>query len=181
MYLKNFGTFMFEVIKKPKLPSQLTPFNPEKGLHESFAERTNVNSVRPCFVVDGKFRNALSRFMNKNEVDVPGSQATAYEKGVNILYCNATPIAGRCSLPKELAQSIITALFDAVADIAQTGMTLNLDFGFAQVRVDNKNMTYKYSPVFVSRTSTPAFSNCFKTSVGLTSNIWKTSTKSNFL
>lgn len=116
--------------------------------------------ARPCFIVDGSLQQALSRFHNKNEVEVAGSQRSAFEKGVNILYCNATPIAGRTSLPREVAESSIQSLFAAVADLTQTGMTLNLNFGFAQVRIDNKTMTYKYSPSFLERTSKPTFSNC---------------------
>jgi CCDC81 eukaryotic HU domain 2 len=102
----------------------------------------------------------LSRFKNINEVDVAGSQRSAFEKGVNTMYCNATPIAGRTSIQREVAQSAIQAIFDAVADLANIGMTLFLDFDFMQMKVDNKNMNYKYSPLFVERTaSKPNFSN----------------------
>ena len=115
--------------------------------------------TRPCFIVDGKFQQALSRFNNKNEVDVAGSQRSAFEKGVNTLYCNATPIAGRTSLPREVAQSSIQALVEAIGDLTNIGMTLNLNFGFMQMQVDNKNMNYKYAPIFVEKTAKPNFSS----------------------
>lgn len=181
VYLKNFGSFMFEIIKKPKLPAQLMKADPTRPMQELNMERMSVNQFRPCFIVDGKFQQSLSRFNNKNEVDVAGSQSSAFQKGVNMLYCNATPIAGRTSLPREIAQSSIQAIFEAVADLTKTGMTLILDFGFIQIRVDNKNMSYKYAPGFVERVSKPNFSNTIKSSMGTTSSIWKTSTKSNML
>jgi hypothetical protein len=46
VYLKNFGTFLFEVIKKPKMPAQLTKFDPTKTLKDNHVDRTNVNQVR---------------------------------------------------------------------------------------------------------------------------------------
>ena len=46
VYLKNFGSFLFEVIKKPKMPAQLTPFDASKNMQDSYVDRTNVNHVR---------------------------------------------------------------------------------------------------------------------------------------
>lgn len=89
-----------------------------------------ILTARPCFIVDGKFKQSLTRFNNKTEVDVPASQSSSYEKGVNVIYCNPTPIANKTSLPRDVAQSAIEAIFTAVSDLTKTGMTLQLDFGF---------------------------------------------------
>lgn len=160
IYIKNFGTFVFEIIKKAKLPAQHIQFDPSQTAQESFTNRTNVNQVRPCFIPDNPFQTALTRFNNKSEVDVAGSQSSAFQKGVNVLYCNPTPIAGRTSLSRDVVQSSLIVIFQAIIDLTKSGMGMNLDFGLLQMNIENKNMNYKYSPAFTEKTSRPNFSDC---------------------
>ena len=76
---------------------------------------------RPCFLVEGKFKSSLSRFANKDQIDAPRSQSSVFQKGFNMIYCNAGPIAAGCYLSREATKSAIEALVGAITDLTTLG------------------------------------------------------------
>lgn len=120
-------------------------------------KRKHVHNIRPCFLVDGKFKAALTRFANKDEIDAPKSQSNVFQKGFNMLYCNAGPIASACYLSREATQSALQAVVQAIVDLTRLGYDLNLDFGFSMLSVRNKNLSVKFSPNFVASLNKPNF------------------------
>jgi hypothetical protein len=108
-------------------------------------------------LVDGKFKSALSRYNNKDQIDAPMSQTNVFQKGFNMMYCNAGPIASACYLSRVATQSAMEALVTAIGDLTTLGYDLNLDFGFAALWVRNKNLKMSFDPTFVQRLNQPKF------------------------
>lgn len=78
-----------------------------------------------------------------------------------MVFCNPLPIAMSCYLGTQVVKSAHKAFFKAVCDLTQLGKTilkliyvlghnLTIDFMFIQLRVRNKNLSYKYCPGFCS-------------------------------
>jgi hypothetical protein len=109
--------------------------------------------------VDGQFKQALSRFSNKEEIDAPNSQRSLFQKGFNMLYCNAGPIASACYLSRDSTQSALKALVQAIVDLTRLGYDINLDFEFAQLYIRNKNLKSGFCPNFISLMNQPNFEN----------------------
>ena len=70
------------------LPAQLCQYDTNKHISENRADRAHVHKVRPCFLTGGTFETALQRFPNKEEVSMPKSQRSVFQKGFNMTYCN---------------------------------------------------------------------------------------------
>ena len=86
--IRNFGAFTFEMETDKVQPAQLCQYDTNKHIQENRADRAHVHKVRPCFQVGGTFETAQSRFPNKEEVSMPKSQRSVFQKGFNMTYCN---------------------------------------------------------------------------------------------
>lgn len=164
--IKNFGGFTFEVKSENKVPAQLFGFDPSKTYSQLQKQRKNIHKLRPCFLVEKKFGDSLARFANKSQVDAPNSQTSVFQKGYNMLYCNAGPIASACSLDRESTQSALDAIIQAIIDLTNLsisfmlkilGFDLDLDFGVAKLTIRNKDLKTTFSQNFVSQLNTPDF------------------------
>ena len=91
--VKNLGAFTYEVnTDLPKTGSNFSSTN-MKSLGELIVEKRTTHKLRPCFVVDAKFKKLLSRFKDKEELIKTKSQSSIYQKGFQMTYCNPIPIA----------------------------------------------------------------------------------------
>ena len=80
-----------------------------------------MHKIRPVFVVDPKLKSFLARYPGKEELEKPKSQASVYQKGFGTIYCNPVPIAAACFLGKDVVESTLNAVFNAVADLTKYG------------------------------------------------------------
>lgn len=64
-----------------------------KSLGEIIVEKKTTHKLRPCFVIDPKFKKLLTRFKDKEELIKTKSQSSIYQKGFQMIYCNPIPIA----------------------------------------------------------------------------------------
>lgn len=91
--VKNLGAFTYEVnTDLPKTGSNFSSTN-MKSLGELIVEKRTTHKLRPCFVIDPKFKKLLSRFKDKEELIKTKSQSSIYQKGFQMMYCNPIPIA----------------------------------------------------------------------------------------
>jgi hypothetical protein len=91
--VKNLGAFTYEVnTDLPKTGSNFSSTN-MKSLGELIVEKRTTHKLRPCFVIDPKFKKLLSRFKDKEELIKTKSQSSIYQKGFQMTYCNPIPIA----------------------------------------------------------------------------------------
>jgi hypothetical protein len=91
--VKNLGAFTYEVnTDLPKTGSNFSSTN-MKSLGELIVEKRTTHRLRPCFVIDPKFKKLLSRFKDKEELIKTKSQSSIYQKGFQMTYCNPIPIA----------------------------------------------------------------------------------------
>lgn len=171
--LKGFGAFSFEIDSSHVEPAIYSPIDFKKQLDEQRAERKHVHKIRPCFVVDNKLKYLLSRFPNKEEISAAKSQNSVYQQGFGMVFCNATPIAAGCYLGKEVVTSAISAITEAIANLTQLGYNLEVDFGFAKVKINNKNLSYTFQQDFSSSLNHTGFESKIKKSEASTSSHWE--------
>ena len=91
--VKNLGAFTYEV--NTDLPKSINAYNSSsmKSLGEILVEKKTTHKLRPCFVIDAKFKKLLTKFLDKEELIKTKSQASIYQKGFQMIYCNPIPIA----------------------------------------------------------------------------------------
>jgi len=94
-----------------------------------------------------------------------------------MIFCNPGPIAAGSYLAKEVVSSGIQAFIAAVWDLTQLGHDLNIDFGFCNIRISDKNLSYTFKNDFVNTVNDTKFEHKIKKSEAPTDNFWKTSTK----
>lgn len=116
VFIKNFGAFTFEVASNTVKPAQMCSYNTSKNIYENREDRKHIHNIRPCFLVDGKFKNSLQRFPNKSEIDCPASQHSVFQQGINMCYCNPVPISRACYLSETVTKSLLNATVMAISD-----------------------------------------------------------------
>jgi nucleoid DNA-binding protein len=173
--LKGFGAFSFEIDSSHVEPAIYSTIDFKKQLDEQRAERKHVHKIRPCFVADDKFKYLLTRFPNKEELTVPKSQRNVYQQGFGMIFCNPTPIAAACYLGKETVASAIQAFVEAVQNLTQLGYSLDIDFGFCKVKINNRSLSYNYKTDFSSSLNQTSFESKIKKSEAATSSFWQNS------
>ena len=97
---RGFGAFAFEVETELVKPAQLSNFDIRKDLSNQREERKHNHKIRPCFAPDKKLSDVLIRYPGKEEITKPSSQHSIYQKGFNMIFCNAAPIGASCQLDK---------------------------------------------------------------------------------
>lgn len=144
--VRNLGAFTFEV--ETELPKLGLEFNKAKtkSFKELLVEKKSTHKLRPCFVIDPKFKKILSKFKDKEEISKPKSQSSIYQKGFQMTYCNPVPIAASCYLHKNVISDTLDAIFTAVYDLVNMGKNVHLKFSFMNLYLYDKNLTYTYAP-----------------------------------
>jgi len=171
--LKGFGAFSFEIDSSFVEPAIYSTIDFKKQLDEQRAERKHVHKIRPCFVVDSKMKYLLTRYPNKEEISHAKSQNSVYQQGFGMVFCNAGPIAASCYLGKEVVTSAIAAFTEAVSNLTQLGYNLDIDFGFAKVKINNKNLSYNYTQNFSGSLNQSAFESKIKKAETSTASHWE--------
>jgi hypothetical protein len=143
--VKNLGAFTFEVATE--LPKIGIDYNQAKlkSFGELIIEKKSTHKLRPCFVIDEKFKKLLTRFKNKEELIKPKSQSSVYQKGFQMTYCNPIPIAAACYLNKNVVIDSLNAIFAAIYDLINIGKSIVLKFGFCNIYFMDRNLTYSFS------------------------------------
>ena len=174
--IKNFGAFTFEVTTElPKLGLEFSKAK-NKSFQELLVEKKTTYKLRPCFIIDQKYKKILTKFKDKDEVFKPKSQSSIYQKGYQMTYSNPIPIAAACYLHKNVVSDTLDAIFTAVYDLITMGKNVMIKFGFVNICFFDKNLTYTYAPE-VSKTMQNVHETRPKMKRGITpvSNNWKIS------
>lgn len=170
--LRSFGVFSFDInTDLPKIATKM--INTSHTIEEQRLERKHVHKVRPVFIVDQRLKSALARYPGKEEIDKPKSQASVYQKGFSTIFCNPVPIAAACFLGKEVVESTMNAIFTAVADLTKQGRDLELRFGFANIRILNRDLKVVFKPGFVGQMNQKEFEGKMRQSDMQTSQHWR--------
>lgn len=144
--IKNFGAFTYEVSTElPKLGIEYSKAK-TKSFNELLVEKKTAYKLRPCFIVDTKYRKILTKYKGKEEVSMPKSQSSIYQKGYQMTYCNPIPIAAACYVHKNVVEDTLNAVFNAVYDLINMGKSITLKFGFCNVHFYDKNISYTFAP-----------------------------------
>ena len=116
--MRGFGIFTFDISTDlPKIATRT--INTSHTIEEQRMERKHVHNIRPVFVIDPKLKAALTRHPGKDELEKPKSQASVYQKGFQTIFCNPVPIAAACFIGKEIVDSTLNAIFNAVIDLTK--------------------------------------------------------------
>jgi len=129
--------------------------------------------IRPCFLVDGTLEKSLLRFPNKREIDAPKSQHSIYQQGTSMIFCNAGPIAAGCHFSSVVTKSILDAIVHAITDLTALGRDLVLDFGYCVLRINNKDLSYKFEDGLAHELNNPDFESKLRQSDRNTADFWK--------
>ena len=144
--VKGFGSFTFEATcELPKVGIDYRQAK-MKTFGELILEKKTTHKMRPCFVVDPRYKKNLIRFADKEELIKPKSQASVYQKGFQMTYCNPIPIAASCYLPKNLINDTLNAIFNAVLDSINIGKNVTVKTGFCNINFFEKNLSYNFNP-----------------------------------
>lgn len=144
--VKGFGAFTFEVAcELPKFGVDIREAK-LKSFGELIIEKKTTHKMRPCFIVDQRYKSNLIRFDDKEELTKPKSQASIYQKGFKMTYCNPIPIAASCYLPKNVIIDTLVAIFNAVLDLINLGKNVTLKTGFCNICFHDKNLSYTFNP-----------------------------------
>jgi nucleoid DNA-binding protein len=146
VYVKNFGSFTYEVTtEKPKMGIDYTQAN-SKTFSELLLEKKSTHKLSPCFVIDQRFRRALPKYLYKDVLDKPKSQASVFQKGFQMIYLNFVPIAAACFFSQKLVSDTLNTIFNAIFDIVNYGKNLSLKLGFCNIYFTDGNMRYAFNP-----------------------------------
>ena len=121
-----------------------------KSFKELLVEKKSTNKLRPCFIIDDKFKKILSKFKDIEEFSKPKSQSSIYQRGFQMTYSNPVPVAAACYLHKNVVSDSLNAIFQAVYDLINMGKNIELKFGFMNLYFFNKNLTYTFNDEVVN-------------------------------
>jgi hypothetical protein len=144
--VKGFGAFTFEV--QTQLPKVGIDYREAKmkSFGELIMEKKSTHVLRPCFVVDSKFKHLLTRFKDKEELIKPKSQSSIFQKGFQMTYCNPIPIAAACFMDKNVVNDSLNATFAAFYDLINIGKNVLIKTGFCNIYFMDRNLTYSFAP-----------------------------------
>jgi nucleoid DNA-binding protein len=143
--VKGFGAFTFEV--ETELPKIGIDYKQAKmkSFGELILEKKTTHKLRPCFVIEPKFKHLLTRFNDKEELVKPKSQSSVFQKGFQMTYCNPIPIAASCYLNKNVVVDSLNATFAAIYDLINIGKNIVLKTGFCNIYFMERNLSYSFS------------------------------------
>ena len=143
--MKGFGAFTFEVgTELPKIGMDYRQAK-LKSFGELIVEKKSTHKMRPCFVIEPKFKHLLTRFKDKEELIKPKSQSSVFQKGFQMTYCNAIPIAASCYLKQSVVIDSLNATFAAIYDLVNLGKNIVLKTGFCNINFIDRNLTYSFT------------------------------------
>jgi len=126
-------------------------------------------------ILSFKFKKLLTRFKDKEELIKPKSQASIFQKGFQMTYCNPIPIAASCYLTKNVILDSLNATFAAIYDLLNIGKNIVLKFGFCNIYFMDRNLTYSFSgDIGKSLTNLVESESKFKRGITPVKTTWKT-------
>ena len=150
--LKGFGAFTYEIHQTlPKLGIDVAN-SQGKSFQQLLYEKKSQHILRPCFLVDPKISNILSRFNHKEEITKPNSQKSVYEKGFKMKYFNTVPVCAATFINKKVVEDGIKAIFNVIYDLISLERRLCIKTGFCNINFFDKNMNYSFSPEIINLT-----------------------------
>jgi hypothetical protein len=175
--IKRFGSFTFDIeTELPRIATKQSSMGTQNfDIEDHRLDRRHVHKVRPCFVVDDFLQPHLIHFSGKEEILPSKSQKSIYQKGFRMIYCNPVPIAAACLLGKDVVTDALNTIFLAIVDLIKYNRDLNINFGFARVRISNRGLKVVYATDFNVSCGDKQFEQQMKRSVNPVSDTWKSS------
>lgn len=99
-----------------------------------------MHHLKPVFVVDPFLQYHLVRYPGKEEISPAISQHSVYQKGFRCIYANPVPVASAAMLGKDVVQDALNTIFLAIQDLIKYDKNIDLAFGFANVRINGRNL-----------------------------------------
>lgn len=170
--IRGFGAFAYDIhTELPKIATRA--INVNNTIEEQRMERKHIHSIKLVFVPDPKLRVALSRYHEKDMLEKPKSQASIYQKGFASIYCNPVPIAAACFVGKDVVESTLNAIFSAMVDLTEYGRSMELRFGFSNIRIVNKDLKVSFKPGFGKVVNKKEFEGKMRQSDTHTEEFWQ--------
>lgn len=154
--VKNFGCFTFNVqTELPKIADRA--ISPKMSIFEKRMDRSNIHHLKPVFVVDPKIQYHLVRYPGKEEISPAISQHSIYQKGYRTIYSNPVPVANGACMGKDVTQDALNTLFQAIVDLIKYDKNVDLAFGFCNIRMIGKRLTFVFKDSLVREISAPQY------------------------
>lgn len=170
--IRGLGCFAYDI--NTDLPRIATDkIDTKTTLQEQRMERKHIHKIGLVFVPDPKLKVALSRYHEKDRLEKPKSQASIYQKGFASIYCNPVPIAAACFLGKDVVDSTLNAIFAAIIDLTNYGRSMELRFGFSNIRIVNKDLQVSFKPGFSRVLNKKEFEEKMRQSDTRTEQFWQ--------
>lgn len=143
--IKKFGAFTFDITTDlPNIARRQITADSNMGTEREV--RKHVHHLRPCFVIDPVIKKYLNRYKNKEEVTPAGSQKSIFQQGFRMIYANPVPIASACQMGVDVVKSALDIIYKAIEDLINIhDRDIQLQFGFAVVRMANKNLRVNFA------------------------------------
>ncbi len=82
----------------------------------------------------------MNHYLGKDDLDKPKSQASIYQKGFGMIFCNPYPIAAACMVDARVVRDGLQAFWRAVLDLVTMGKDIDLNFGFVRIQIIDSNL-----------------------------------------
>ena len=154
--VKGFGAFTYDVTTElPKIANRNT--SPKIDLFTQRIQRKNIHHMKPVFVVDQGLQYELIRHHGKEQISPAISQHSIYQKGFRGIYANPVPVANGACLGKDVVQDALRTLWLAIKDLIKYDKNVDLAFGFCNVRIINKSLSYVFLDELTQTVGAPEF------------------------
>jgi len=154
--VKNFGCFTYDCVTElPKIADRA--ISPKMDIFTKRTERANIHHLKPVFVVDPKIQYHLVRFNGKEQISPAISQHSIYQKGFRTIYANPVPVAQGAAMGKDVTVDALETLFRAIIDLIKYDKNIDLAFGFANVRLYNRKLSFVFKDGLVKEIKAPTF------------------------
>ena len=135
----------------------------------------SLSFCRPCFVVDPVLGKHLIRYNNKEEVTPSGSQNSVYQRGFRCIYANPVPVAQACQMGVDVVRDTLDTIWKALEDLIMIhDRDINLQFGFANVRMINRKLKVIFADYLTKEVTQTEFEDKMKRMNSPVSTLWKT-------
>ena len=131
-------------------------------------------------MVDKDLQALTTRYHGKEQITPARSQRSIFQQGFRMIYANPVPIAIACQMGKEVVDDTRNTIFLAIKDMIKYEYNLLLQFGFANVRLVNRNLKVDFADFLTREVKEKEFETTMRRSNSPVSTLWKTNTQSEF-
>jgi nucleoid DNA-binding protein len=173
--IRNFGCFSYNIkTELPKIAGRnVSPRAQDLVTHRQ--ERKNIHHLTPVFVVDPKLQMHLVRYKGKEEISPSISQHSIFQKGFRTIYMNPVPVAAAACLGKDVVTDALNTIFLAIQDLIKFDKSIDLAFGFCNVRLTNRNLKVTFLKELSTNIGSAQFEDQMVRQKSPVSTLWKTS------